>query len=421
MGQRGQTFDGLDSTEINIDNQVYATNYEATNAVGQYGTTQTNLDFITFGTSPIFSFKNNAGTTENTTILVDNITTTTQNTIELNVTSNGIDSAITATGDSNSVPLTFIYNEGDATTLQVVGSSGSSSTINIETNTTTSNYSIQALTPALETGNSTSFVLGKDVSNNTNAFLFRYIYDTLEARRRLELRAFGASSPSTETFLHSITGTNAQTGTFVVTGDLASTQRTRTVGLSLYPTSAATSSVNLNAASGTADYSLIFPSSMGTTNDFLQLANSGTGQLAWAPVSTGALNIAAANNVLGGSGVSIASNPILRVQGTGNATHGILNVINSRTGSDTVLSVFQPSLISSTSTSINFGVAATNWNSALLQFYNAGTGSSNNQFTVTMFGQSATLVVGGPNVTSGNGGNAFSTEVRGDSKLKTHS
>ena len=137
--------------------------------------------------------------------------------------------------------------------------------------------------PNMPSATSAEIRVGKNAASSLdstyNAFsaMFGHYYSTTASLRKGYIRLNNLGN-TIEFFQPSVVGTTASTGSVVVTGDLA-TSGVRATSLNLYESTTNANAVRLQAATSTAAYTLKFPTTLGTTNDYLQLGASG--QLQW--------------------------------------------------------------------------------------------------------------------------------------------
>lgn len=135
--------------------------------------------------------------------------------------------------------------------------------------------------PNMPSATSAEIRVGKNAASGSiyDAFsaMFGHYYSTTASLRKGYIRLNNLGN-TIEFFQPSVVGTTASTGSVVVTGDLA-TSGVRATSLNLYESTTNANAVRLQAATSTAAYTLKFPTTLGTTNDYLQLGASG--QLQW--------------------------------------------------------------------------------------------------------------------------------------------
>lgn len=141
--------------------------------------------------------------------------------------------------------------------------------------------------PNMPSATSAEIRVGKNAASGLtyDAFsaMFGHYYSTTASLRKGYIRLNNLGN-TIEFFQPSVVGTTASTGSVVVTGDLA-TSGVRATSLNLYESTTNANAVRLQAATSTAAYTLKFPTTLGTTNDYLQLGASG--QLQWSAGSGG--------------------------------------------------------------------------------------------------------------------------------------
>lgn len=293
MAAQGQTFDGLNSTPINVSVSAQAKFFNASGTDPQYRTMAANMAFKTAGSQPTYSFTDTFGTTLNSTLQAGTLTLA--NKFTTNKGGNVITGAngdtlpgLTIQGSSfTSTVSPFKINNtsyfGSADIEQVTGEYPALAlTLN------GSGYGVYNIQRSLATNMTSSNILqhtfGKDTSSNANAFYLRYQYDNSESFRNFSIQAHGAPSRSLEIRKSDITGTDASTASIIVNGGIATdTMRVGGSGITFFPSRLTSSGVTLKSSASSSNYTLILPSNIGTTNDYLQLGSSGTGQLQWAP------------------------------------------------------------------------------------------------------------------------------------------
>lgn len=298
MAAQGQTFDGLNSIPINISTSAQAKYFNASGSIDQFRTEAANMTFKTAGSQPTYSFTDTLGTTLNSTLQAGTLT------LANKFTTNKGGNVITgASGDT----LPGLTIEGSSftstvTPLKINNTSllGPSVDINqvsgeFPTLSLTANgagyfqYIIQrSLATNMPNNAIMQHIFGKDTSSNANAYYLRYQYSTNENFRNFSIQAHGAPTRSLEIRKSDIVGTDASTGSVIVNGGLATdTIRVGGNGITFYPSRLVSSGVTLKSSSSSSNYSLILPSNIGSASDYLQLSSASTGQLQWAPGTSG--------------------------------------------------------------------------------------------------------------------------------------
>lgn len=285
MGSRGQTFDGLDSTVINTNVPTTSENFKATGSTNQFqATAASNMTFTTIGASPSYRFTNNAASSAASTLEAGNLTLAGAFNSSGTITSAGTITGanITTSGDITSKTISSNIASGTGTTANFQNNSASATLQVLNNSGSVSNKVVANLfTPNVPSGNNSQIWYGKNQSSNSNSFALQYNYVADASNNNsLSIRAFGETNNTMEIYNASKTATTPDTSNVYIRGDVGAATA-RTSALALYNSQSSSNALTLLAGSSTSTYSLRFPSSIGTTNDYLQLANSGTGQLQW--------------------------------------------------------------------------------------------------------------------------------------------
>lgn len=285
MGSRGFTFDGLDSTAINTNVPTTSENFKATGSTNQFQTVNSSsMTFTTVGTSPSYRFTNNQASSSTSTLEAGNLTLagTINSTGTITSGSTITGSGFTTSGDITSKTISSNIASGTGTTANFQNNSASATLQVLNNSGSISNKVVANLfTPNVPSGNNSQIWYGKNQSSNSNSFALQYNY-TADASNNnsLSIRAFGDTNGTLEIYPTAKTPTSPDSSNVYIRGDLGA-GNARVTALALHSSLSSQFALNLLAGPSTSNYTLRFPSNIGTTNDYLQLANSGTGQLQW--------------------------------------------------------------------------------------------------------------------------------------------
>jgi hypothetical protein len=261
----GPTFDGLDSTPINITADIESTNYIATDAQNQYSTTGQNMDLVAAASTPIFAFKNSSGVIAGD-LQAAKVTLTQPST--LTTSTGGLTIQNSDTTPGLVVQKSAGTSMGSAATI--TSSSATSAPLALTNNSTSSNTSLQILAPNLTSGNKTSIQLGRDISNTGNSYSIGTVYNTTSANQRLEINSFGEATPALQIYKQATSSTSATTGSVVTPGDLTATTKVSSKALTLYSSSSGSATLNVPSTIAT-PYTLTLPNTLGTNGQILTL------------------------------------------------------------------------------------------------------------------------------------------------------
>ena len=290
MSTAGSTFDGINGSNIIINATAQTKNYIATDTDDQYRTSSANMGFKTIGTNSTYTFKDGTGAANTSLIARNGLFTeavTSQYQTITPIASQTIP-GVTISGpilnSDATIPLLKVQKTAGGYAGFFENYSPGYPPLYVNNTYSTAAYLQYSQSPNMPTTQTVSHVFGKDTSSNANSFLLSYYYNTLEANRKFMIKAWGDTNAALEIYQSGRTGTSASTGSVVVNGDLGATNL-RSSSLTLYGT---TGSAKLLPANGTTPYTLTLPSSIGSINNYLQLASvTGTdGVLQWASGTT---------------------------------------------------------------------------------------------------------------------------------------